>query len=136
MTHVFAFDHPHDASGRLSPDVPLRALLGGKGSFLSSLTALDYPVPPGLVITTDAFREVLTANGRLDASLAAEVDAEISRLAERAMTELGRSPLRSVTTGKPPTLFSGRPGATVTMPGMLDTVLNIGMPGHPKDKDL
>jgi pyruvate,orthophosphate dikinase len=93
-------------------------LLGGKGANLAEMTRLGLPVPPGFTITTEACRAYL-ADGREPDSLAAEVDEHLDRL-ERTM---GR------TLGDPddPLLVSVRSGAKFSMPGMMDTVLNIGL---------
>ncbi|MCF2530585.1 pyruvate, phosphate dikinase [Yinghuangia sp. KLBMP8922] len=93
-------------------------MLGGKGANLAEMTNLGLPVPPGFTITTEACRAFLEA-GREPAGLRAEVDAHLADL-ER---EMGR------TLGQPddPLLVSVRSGAAFSMPGMMDTVLNIGL---------
>ncbi len=96
----------------------LKDLLGGKGANLAEMTNLGLPVPPGFTITTEACRHYLR-HGTLPEGLAAEVDEHLARL-ERAM---GR------TLGDPadPLLVSVRSGAKFSMPGMMETVLNIGL---------
>src|SRR5215813_14050355 len=96
----------------------LKDLLGGKGANLAEMTNIGLPVPPGFTITTEACRYFLEHGGVPD-GLAAEVDEHLHRM-ERAM---GRQ------LGDPadPLLVSVRSGAKFSMPGMMDTVLNIGI---------
>lgn len=93
-------------------------LLGGKGANLAELTKLGVPVPPGLVITTQACRHYLE-HGELPDGLLTEVTAELDRIG----AALGRG------FGDPdaPLLVSVRSGAPVSMPGMMDTILNVGL---------
>ncbi|RKS10077.1 pyruvate phosphate dikinase [Nocardiopsis sp. Huas11] len=93
-------------------------LLGGKGANLAEMTNLGLPVPPGFTITTKACRHYLS-NGSVPAGLDAEIEANLKEL-EKAM---GRR------LGQPddPLLVSVRSGARFSMPGMMETVLNIGL---------
>jgi pyruvate,orthophosphate dikinase len=96
----------------------LRDLLGGKGANLAEMTNLGLPVPPGFTITTEACRYYL-AEGALPDGL----DDEVSRHLDSLETDMGRK------LGDPadPLLVSVRSGAKFSMPGMMDTVLNIGL---------
>jgi pyruvate,orthophosphate dikinase len=96
----------------------MKDLLGGKGANLAEMTNLGLPVPPGFIISTEACRHYL-AEGSVPAGLGAEVSEHLRRL-EQAM---GRS------LGDPddPLLVSVRSGAKFSMPGMMETVLNIGL---------
>ncbi|WP_028647256.1 pyruvate, phosphate dikinase [Nocardiopsis sp. CNT312] len=96
----------------------LKDLLGGKGANLAEMTNLGLPVPPGFTITTQACRHYLD-NGEVPAGLDAQVEAALEEL-EKAM---GRR------LGQPddPLLVSVRSGARFSMPGMMETVLNIGL---------
>jgi len=96
----------------------LKDLLGGKGANLAEMTNLGLPVPPGFTITTEAC-QVYLDSGSEPADLAAEVTEHIASL-EKAM---GKG------IGQPddPLLVSVRSGAKFSMPGMMDTVLNIGL---------
>jgi pyruvate, orthophosphate dikinase len=96
----------------------LKDLLGGKGANLAEMTNLGLPVPPGFTITTDACRHYL-AHGTVPDGLDAEVSSHLHAL-ENAM---GRK------LGDPadPLLVSVRSGAKFSMPGMMDTVLNVGL---------
>ena len=94
-----------------------RALLGGKGANLAELTALALPVPPGFVITTAAWAEY-TATGALPPGLLAD--------ASRCLAEVGQAVGRRFGDLQQPLLVSVRSGAPVSMPGMMDTILNVG----------
>jgi len=96
----------------------MKDLLGGKGANLAEMTNLGLPVPPGFIISTDACRHYLTL-GTVPEGLAAEVTEHLQRL-ERAMG-------RSLGDHNEPLLVSVRSGAKFSMPGMMDTVLNIGL---------
>ncbi len=93
-------------------------LLGGKGANLAEMTNLGLPVPPGFTISTDACRAYLE-QGREPDALAAEVGEHLAALEK----EMGR------TLGQPdgPLLVSVRSGAKFSMPGMMETVLNVGL---------
>src|ERR1700675_524725 len=96
----------------------LRDLLGGKGANLAEMTNLGLPVPPGFIITTDACRYYL-AEGRVPDGLAAEVDEHLAQLEAKIARRLGDH--------ADPLLVSVRSGAKFSMPGMMETVLNIGL---------
>lgn len=98
-------------------DATLGARFGGKATGLARMTAAGVTVPPAFVLSTDAFRAVRAAKA-LPAELRDELDRALARL-ERAS---GRS-----FAGDPPLLVSVRSGAQVSMPGMMDTVLNLGL---------
>jgi pyruvate,orthophosphate dikinase len=96
----------------------LKDLLGGKGANLAEMTNLGLPVPPGFTITTEACQVYLTS-GAEPPALRAEVSEHLATL-ERAMDKsLGQS--------DDPLLVSVRSGAKFSMPGMMDTVLNVGL---------
>ncbi len=96
----------------------LKDLLGGKGANLAEMTNLGLPVPPGFTITTQACRTFLL-QGTEPPSLAAEVEAHLAGME----TSVGRR------LGQPddPLLVSVRSGAKFSMPGMMETVLNVGL---------
>jgi pyruvate,orthophosphate dikinase len=108
----YVYDFAEDAGGG-------RELLGGKGVGLAEMTALGVPVPDGFTITTEACRAYLAAGGEVPAGLDDEVAARIAALEERTGKGFGdeRSPL----------LVSVRSGAAISMPGMMDTILNLGL---------
>jgi pyruvate,orthophosphate dikinase len=107
--YVYDFDEPTDGG---------RELLGGKGIGLAEMTALGIPVPAGFTITTDACRAYM-AEGGLPDGLMAEVDRHVAALEERSGKRFGDE--------RDPLLVSVRSGAAVSMPGMMDTILNLGM---------
>ena len=96
----------------------MKDLLGGKGANLAEMTNLGLPVPPGFVITTEACTAYL-ANGDVPAELAAEVTEHLAALEAQMGKRLGQA--------DDPLLVSVRSGAKFSMPGMMDTVLNIGL---------
>ena len=96
----------------------LKDLLGGKGANLAEMTNLGLPVPPGFIITTDACRYYLE-QGSVPDSLAGEVSEHLSQLEAKMGRKLGDH--------ADPLLVSVRSGAKFSMPGMMETVLNIGL---------
>jgi pyruvate,orthophosphate dikinase len=107
--YVYDFDEP-SAGGR--------ELLGGKGIGLVEMTQLGIPVPAGFTITTDACRAFMR-EGALPAGLEDEVARHIERLEQKTGKRFGDS--------GDPLLVSVRSGAAVSMPGMMDTILNLGL---------
>ncbi|MCI3239851.1 MULTISPECIES: pyruvate, phosphate dikinase [Streptomyces] len=96
----------------------LKDLLGGKGANLAEMTNLGLPVPPGFTITTEACKVYLDS-GQEPAALRDEVSAHLDALEARMGKKLGQA--------DDPLLVSVRSGAKFSMPGMMDTVLNIGL---------
>ncbi|NEJ74856.1 pyruvate, phosphate dikinase [Rhizobium phaseoli] len=94
-------------------------ILGGKGANLAEMCALGLPVPPGLTIVSDACNTYYKNGGHIDDRVKAEVRAGISGI--EAITG------RRFGAGSQPLLLSVRSGARVSMPGMMDTVLNLGL---------
>ena len=110
---VYAFDHKH----RRAP-MELKDLLGGKGANLAEMTSvLKLPVPPGFTISTDACRDYMVGGWPKG------LDSEIAKQVRKLEKEMGKK------LGDPgdPLLVSVRSGAKFSMPGMMDTVLNIGL---------
>ena len=105
--------------GSADGSAELKPLLGGKGAGLAEMSALGLPVPPGFTITTEACRHYFDNGESWPESLWPEVEAGVAHV--EALT--GRK------FGAPsnPLLFSVRSGAPVSMPGMMDTVLNLGL---------
>src|SRR5919199_67829 len=95
-----------------------KQLLGGKGANLAEMTNLGLPVPPGFTISTDACRAYLE-HGREPDGLAEEVGEHLAALEQRMGRRLGQP--------DGPLLVSVRSGAAVSMPGMMETVLNVGL---------
>jgi pyruvate, orthophosphate dikinase len=107
--YVYDFDEPSDGG---------KELLGGKGVGLAEMTQLGVPVPAGFTITTDACRAYLREGGLPD-GLEDEIAEHIARLEERAGKRFGDP--------ADPLLVSVRSGAAISMPGMMDTILNVGL---------
>ncbi|MBL8064609.1 MAG: pyruvate, phosphate dikinase [Chthonomonadaceae bacterium] len=97
----------------------MRDLLGGKGANLAEMTNIGLPVPPGFTITTDVCNEYYREGKKMPSGLAEEVRAAIS--------DLERSMERTFGGSSRPLLVSVRSGAKFSMPGMMDTVLNLGL---------
>jgi pyruvate,orthophosphate dikinase len=110
VRYVYAFDEESGGG---------RELLGGKGIGLAEMTALGVPVPAGFTITTDACRAYMAAGNALPDGLDAEIAEHIARLEEKAGKRFGDP--------DDPLLVSVRSGAAVSMPGMMDTILNLGL---------
>jgi pyruvate,orthophosphate dikinase len=108
--YVYDFDEPTTGG---------RKLLGGKGIGLAEMTQMGVPVPAGFTITTDACRAAMELRGELPDGLREEVDEHIRRLEERTGKRFGSD--------DDPLLVSVRSGAAVSMPGMMDTILNLGL---------
>lgn len=97
----------------------MRDLLGGKGANLAEMTIIGLPVPQGMTITTEACNDYFEQNNQLPAGLQDEMWANLAKLEEEAGKRFGDS--------EDPLLVSVRSGAAVSMPGMMDTVLNLGL---------
>jgi pyruvate,orthophosphate dikinase len=108
--YVYDFDEPAEGG---------RDLLGGKGIGLAEMTQLGVPVPAGFTITTDACRAYMTSGGEMPAGLEKEIDEHLARLEETTGKRFGDD--------DDPLLVSVRSGAAVSMPGMMDTILNVGL---------
>lgn len=113
MKLVFSF-----GEGNAEGDPKRRDLLGGKGAGLAEMTSLGLPVPPGFTISTDACRSY-SQSGKLPEELEAEVADALRTLENRMSMRFGDP--------KAPLLVSVRSGARASMPGMMDTVLNLGL---------
>jgi pyruvate,orthophosphate dikinase len=107
--YVYDFDEPSEGG---------RELLGGKGVGLAEMTQLGIPVPAGFTITTDACRAFMASGGEVE-GLDEEVAEHLARLEEQTGKRFGDA--------QDPLLVSVRSGAAVSMPGMMDTILNVGL---------
>jgi len=97
----------------------LKELLGGKGANLAEMSSLGLPVPPGFTITTEVCDLYYKGGRKYPRALDGQVDANLAKLAKLTGKTFGRGPN--------PLLVSVRSGAAVSMPGMMDTVLNLGL---------
>ncbi len=111
---VYSFGAGHN-EGRAD----MRNLLGGKGANLAEMASIDLPVPPGFTITTELCTEFYRNNRNYPSDLDAQVTEALARI-EQAVG-------RSFGDAHAPLLVSVRSGARVSMPGMMDTVLNLGL---------
>lgn len=100
-------------------DASMKSLLGGKGAGVAQMMRLGVPVPDGFTVTTAACVDTMSNDGAWPAGLWEETLAALARLEERTGRGLG-DPQR-------PLLVSVRSGAVVSMPGMMDTILNLGI---------
>jgi len=112
--YVFFF-----GNGRAEGNAAQKALLGGKGAGLAEMTSIGLPVPAGFTITTEACARYYAANRKWPSGLEAQVKQNLARLEKACKKKLGDA--------KDPLLVSVRSGAPVSMPGMMETVLNLGM---------
>jgi pyruvate,orthophosphate dikinase len=113
MKYVYFFGRGHADGGREMKD-----LLGGKGANLAEMTGLGVPVPPGFTLTTEACRHYLISD-ELPDGVRSEVDGALARLEKTTGKQFGGS--------TDPLLVSVRSGAAISMPGMMDTILNLGL---------
>src|SRR6201996_9052276 len=109
--YVYDFDEPADGG---------RELLGGKGIGLAEMTQLGIPVPAGFTITTDACRAYMASGGEVE-GLEEQVAEHIERLEQQSGKRFGDQ--------DDPLLVSVRSGAAISMPGMMDSILNVGLNG-------
>ncbi|KAB2959401.1 MAG: pyruvate, phosphate dikinase [Thermoanaerobaculia bacterium] len=116
---VYGFDELAEAEAVAGSWDGVRGLLGGKGANLADMTRIGVPVPPGFTVTTEACNAFLAAGERFPDGLWEE-EAEALRRLERVTGKRFGDP-------ENPLLVSCRSGAKFSMPGMMDTVLNIGM---------
>ncbi|NOZ63668.1 MAG: pyruvate, phosphate dikinase [Caldiserica bacterium] len=105
--------------GYADGDASMKNLLGGKGANLAEMARLGIPVPPGFTITTEVCTYFMKTNGKYPPSLEKEVEEALKRVEK----------ITGMRFGDPdnPLLFSVRSGARISMPGMMETVLNIGL---------
>src|ERR671937_495036 len=108
--YVYDFDEPSEGG---------RQLLGGKGVGLAEMTQLGVPVPAGFTVTTDACRAYMASGKQLPDGLEEEIEEHLAALEERTGKRFGDA--------NDPLLVSVRSGAAVSMPGMMDTILNVGL---------
>ena len=110
MRYVYLF---HEGNARM------KELLGGKGANLAEMTNIGLPVPCGMTITTDACREYYNNGKKLPERLVEEVTRNLKAIEEEAGKRFGDE--------DDPLLLSVRSGAVFSMPGMMDTILNLGL---------
>jgi pyruvate, orthophosphate dikinase len=111
--YVYSF-----GGGKADGNGKMKEELGGKGAGLAEMTNAGLPVPPGFTIQTEACREYMKQGG---------VSAEVDRQMEEALRKLEELQAQKLGTGENPLLVSVRSGAKFSMPGMMDTILNLGL---------
>src|SRR5262249_18050837 len=112
--YIYYFgDGNADGTGKMKP------LLGGKGANLAEMTRIGLPVPPGFTITTEVCSYFYAHNRTYPPQLKAEVEAALAKVEKSVDKKLGDN--------ERPLLVSVRSGARDSMPGMMDTILNLGM---------
>ena len=111
--------------GEAEGSAQMRALLGGKGAGLAEMTNAGLPVPAGFTITTEACNAYFAANKALPPGLWEQT--------EKALAAVERSTGKTLGDAKNPLLVSVRSGAAMSMPGMMDTVLNLGLNDETRD---
>ena len=107
------------AKGKTEGNASMKELLGGKGANLAEMTRLGIPVPPGFTITSEQCAAYIENDNQLPAGLLDAVEKYMQRLEEEMGRKFGDS--------RNPMLVSVRSGAAISMPGMMDTVLNLGL---------
>jgi len=117
---VYAFDEVEAAEAAVGGDWDsVRGLLGGKGANLGDMTRLGVPVPPGFTVTTAACLAYLEADEQFPEGSRSQIDDALAHIEELTGKQFGDA--------DNPLLVSCRSGAKFSMPGMMDTVLNIGL---------
>jgi pyruvate,orthophosphate dikinase len=112
--HVYFF-----ANGKADGNRTMKDLLGGKGSGLAEMTNAGLPVPPGFTISTDVCTLYYDEKGKIPAAIDREIEEKVRQLEKAAGAKLGSN--------DNPLLVSVRSGAKFSMPGMMDTILNLGL---------
>jgi len=112
--HVYFF-----ANGKADGNRNMKDLLGGKGSGLAEMTNAGLPVPPGFTISTDVCTIYYDEKGKIPSSIDREIEENLRKLEKSAGAKLGSN--------DNPLLVSVRSGAKFSMPGMMDTILNLGL---------
>src|SRR6201992_3243838 len=111
---VYAF-----GAGKSDGEAGMKTLLGGKGANLAEMSSLGLPVPPGFSITTEVCTYYYAHDKKFPEDLKAQVDAGVAQVEKVTGMKFGDA--------ASPLLVSVRSGARVSMPGMMDTVLNLGL---------
>src|SRR5690349_4325645 len=115
--HVYFF-----AGGKADGNRHMKDLLGGKGSGLAEMTNAGLPVPPGFTISTDVCTIYYKEKQKIPSTIDREIEENVKKLEKAAGLQLGST--------DNPLLVSVRSGAKFSMPGMMDTILNLGLNDH------
>ncbi|MGA8538199.1 MAG: pyruvate, phosphate dikinase [Terriglobales bacterium] len=114
VKYVYSF-----GAGKAEGSGAMKNELGGKGAGLAEMTNAGLPVPPGFTIQTEACREYMRSGGKVSADVERQMEDALRRLEQLQGQKLGQ--------GDNPLLVSVRSGAKFSMPGMMDTILNLGL---------
>jgi pyruvate,orthophosphate dikinase len=114
MKYVYFF-----GEGKAEGSKEMKALLGGKGANLAEMSSIGVPVPPGFTISTEVCEAYYENKSKIPQDVQTEVEKNLTRLEKLMGKKLGQA--------DDPLLVSVRSGAAVSMPGMMDTVLNLGL---------
>src|SRR5437868_9989548 len=106
-------------NGKADGNRTMKDLLGGKGSGLAEMTNAGLPVPPGFTISTDVCQMFNDNNGKISGDIQKQIDEALAKLEAVTEQKLGSTDR--------PLLVSVRSGAKFSMPGMMDTILNLGL---------
>jgi len=115
--YVYFFEN-----GKADGDASMKALLGGKGANIAEMAQMGIPVPPGFTITTEVCTYYYENGFEYPAELKDQVEEALRRLEELMGRKFGDP--------ENPLLVSVRSGAALSMPGMMDTILNLGLNDH------
>lgn len=107
------------AAGQTDGNAKMKDILGGKGANLAEMTSLGIPVPPGFTISTEVCAEFYANGQKIPASLTSEVETALAAVEAKIGKKFGDK--------SNPLLVSVRSGARASMPGMMDTILNLGL---------
>ncbi|MGC6455658.1 MAG: pyruvate, phosphate dikinase [Coraliomargaritaceae bacterium] len=118
-TSAKAVKYSYDFGKKTHGSAKLRELLGGKGANLAEMARIGLPVPPGFTITTEVCTYFYKNGRKYPKTLAREVEASVAAIEKQLGKKLGAE--------KKPLLLSVRSGARESMPGMMDTILNLGL---------
>jgi len=116
---VYLFDEFDKAEKHAEGRKGMRGLLGGKGEWLAEMTRIGVPVSPGFTVTTEACNEYISSGGKFPKDLWNQILKALSQVKKDLDREFGDP--------KNPLLVSVRSGAPISMPGVMDTVLNLGL---------
>jgi pyruvate,orthophosphate dikinase len=112
--YVYAF-----GSGKADGRADMKDLLGGKGANLAEMSSIGIPVPPGFTITTEVCQDYYSADRKLPESVKPQVEAALAKVEAQVGKKFGDA--------SDPLLVSVRSGAALSMPGMMNTILNLGL---------
>src|SRR5437660_1370688 len=107
------------SAGETEGRAGMKDILGGKGANLAEMTSLGIPVPPGFTISTAVCAEFYAAGGKLPSDVRTAIETSLARVEKKIGKKFGDK--------ENPLLVSVRSGARASMPGMMDTILNLGL---------